>query len=135
MINWQGVNFNKTFENLGSWEQKSPEGQQVSTITFPSGVFGKPLTIVLSNYISYNTSTDETEIIVADSDELGYLMVDELPTVEKMRDGKHGIDRFQIIERYTVTPKNEYKGVVARSGIYAKKGYDKIPTLSVINSV
>jgi len=131
VINWQGPQFQKTFEQLGTWEQKPAQGQQVSKINFPSGIFGRPMSIVLSNYMSFNTSTDATEIIVADSEELGYLMVDELPTAEKMRDGKHGIDRFQIIERYTVTPKNDYKGVELMSGIKAVKGYDPIATLDL----
>lgn len=131
-INWQGVKFNKTVENLGgAMEQKDPNGRQVSTITFPSGVYGRPLTVVLSPYIPFNSSTKETQLIIADSAELGYLLVEELPQAEKLRDARHGLDRFQIIERYTIVPKNKAKYLTKITGVKAVKGFDPIPTLNL----
>jgi len=111
------------------------KGQNISGVNFPSGVFGKGLSIVLSPFMPFTpasgSSPAETDIIVADSSMLGYLVVDQLPTTDEFTDPIRDIRKFKIIERYAIVPKAKGAGIVKLKGVKVVKTFDPIPFYSI----
>lgn len=129
--NWAGANLTSTIENLNGWTQRTPVGQQVNSITFPSAPFGRNLKVVMSPFVDYASDTKLTDVIIADSTQLGYIVQDQLPTAINVRDDIRMLERVAIVERYALAPKNEGTFIVKLSDVYAGKSYDPVPFYSI----
>jgi hypothetical protein len=73
--------------------------------------FPFPLTVVVSPYMHFDAPNRLTDIIVADSSELGALVVDHDPQVDDWTDPRTDIYKIKMKERYAVAILNEGKGV------------------------
>ncbi|WP_333641238.1 hypothetical protein [Mesotoga prima] len=125
--NFSGVSFNKTAEDYGSFTQRTPYGRQVGSISFPDGVFGRPMKIVLSPFIPFASETSLTSIVFADSTQLGYLVQEQAPTAISERENLRMLEKFAIVERYSVVPKNRGTFINKITGVYAGKSFDPVP--------
>lgn len=106
-------------------------GNNISGISLPAGVFGKGLSIVLSPFMPFTPASGQTpaktDIIVADSSALGYLVVDQLPTTDEFADPIREIRKFKIVERYSVVPKAKGAGIAKIKNVNVVKTFDPIP--------
>jgi len=133
--NWGGASFTTTAENYGSWQQRTPYGRNVTSISFPDGIFGKPMRIVLSPFIPFVTESKLTQIVFADSSQLGYLVQEQLPTAVNDREPFRMIQKFAIIERYSVAPKNRGTFLNKITNVYAGKSFDSLPFYNIAPGV
>jgi len=73
--------------------------------------FGVPFTIVVSPFMPYDTENNLTNIIMADSNELGYYIVDHDLVTEDWKNPENDILKIKLKERYTLGVANEGQGV------------------------
>lgn len=110
-------------------------GGSVTGLSIPTGVFGKGINIVLSPFMPFTpasgTTPASTDVLVADSTALGYLIVDQLPTTDQFSDPIREIRKFKIVERYAVVPKGKGAGVVKIKGVSVVRTFDPIPFYSI----
>jgi len=100
------------------------------TATNVPSIFPTGFRVVVSPFIpftdnasgSYNTAT--TDIIFADSNELGVLVVDEELTTDQWDDPARDILKIKFRERYAVAPINNYNGVGKLTGITIARSID-----------
>ncbi|HOJ95195.1 MAG TPA: hypothetical protein PK390_08140, partial [Fervidobacterium nodosum] len=87
--------------------------------------------IVLSPFMPFTPASGQTpaktDIIVADSSALGYLVVDQLPTTDEFADPIREIRKFKIVERYSVVPKAKGAGIAKIKNVSVVKTFDPIP--------
>lgn len=85
--------------------------QNLTSAPILPSYFGHPLRILVSPFIPYDTANNRTDLILADSAELGYLIVDEDLTVSDWTDPKTDILKVKLKERYMAAPSNEGLGI------------------------
>jgi hypothetical protein len=68
---------------------------------------GLPLQVIVSPYVPYDPVTRLTDIIVADINSMGVLIVDEEPVMEEIPDKYRDILKIKLRERYTVHELNQ----------------------------
>jgi len=106
-------------------------GRNITGIDLPSGIIGKPIKLILSPYVPYNTSTKYTDLIIADSSKLGYLVVEQEPTTEDFRDPDRDIRHLKISERYAVAPKYNGEGIAVIKDVKNVRTFDPAPFYSI----
>lgn len=110
-------------------------GHNINAVSFPTGIFGKAMRIVLSPFMPFTPANGNepvtTDILVVDSSQLGYLIVDQLPTTEEFNDPIREIRRFKIVERYAVVPKAKGAGIAKIANVKVVKTFDPIPFYSI----
>lgn len=94
---------------------------QNTSANLPS-YFGFPLTIIVTPFMNYNVSTDLTDIIVCDKNELGYMVVDESLQVSDWTDPRNDIYKIKLRERYSLAIANEGQGVAAIKNVKVSPG-------------
>jgi len=91
--------------------------------------------IVLSPFIPFVTESKLTQIVFADSSQLGYLIQEQLPTAVNDREPFRMIQKFAIIERYSVAPKNRGTFLNKITNVYAGKSFDSLPFYNIAPGV
>lgn len=111
-----------TEEALAWYKQRAKHG--VKGLTFPSGIFGKGLSIVLSEFVPIDKANKTTTIYVADSTQVGFLVTEQEPVTQEFTDPLKDIKQLKIIEKYGIVPKSEGKYMIKIPNIKLEKGYD-----------
>jgi hypothetical protein len=103
--NWPQVSGGqpKFYERMG--KTLDLNGQNIVGFELPTGILGKPMRLILSPAVPYNKDTKKTDIIVLDSENLGYLITAEKPTTDEFNDPMRDIKHFKVKERYGMAPK------------------------------
>jgi hypothetical protein len=88
--------------------------------TFPFG----PLRIIISPFVDYDRTNNSTTIYLADSADLGAIVVDEGIMTEDWTDPEHDIKNVKFRERYSVVSTNQGRAVRKAVGVVVTKSYD-----------
>jgi hypothetical protein len=114
-----------------------PTAQAQYTATTYANVpnlFPAPLRIIVSPFMAYTAASGSTaattDIIMADTNELGILVVDEEVTNEEWDDPNRDIRSIKFRERYGLGILNEGKAVAVAKNISISKAYDLEDALS-----
>ena len=97
---------------------------QASTYVDVPNMFPAPLTIVVSPFIRFDNTTQRTDIIMADRNELGVLVQDEDPTSESWDDPFRDVRYAKIRERYAIAVDNEGEAAAQIKNVKLVRGYD-----------
>ena len=117
--------------NLG---QAVPEASLRNTSTTYVDVpdlFPVPLQIVISPFISYTAASKKTDMIMADRDEIGIMVVDEDVSTDQFDDPFRDIRRVKFRERYGFCITNEGQGIRKLANISTDRGFDFEDTKTV----
>ena len=99
-----------------------------STYTNVPNLFPAPLRIIVSPFCSYTAASGataaKTNIIMADTNELGILVVDEEVTNEEWDDPNRDIRSIKFRERYGLGILNEGKAIAVAKNVNISKAYD-----------
>lgn len=99
-----------------------------STYANVPNMFPAPLKIIVSPFLSYTAAAGataaKTDIIMADTNELGIIVVDEEVTNEEWDDPNRDIRSIKFRERYGLGILNEGKAVSVAKNISITKAYD-----------
>ena len=121
-------------EQLAKGKKMEFEGWNIQSIEIPAGIIGKPLKLILSPFAPYTAPAGSTpakaDIIIADSQNMGYLVTEQLPTTEDFRDPERDIRHLKITERYAIAPKYEGKAIGVIKDVPVVKTYDIVPVYS-----
>ena len=89
----------------------------------PNGFWPVPLTVVVSPYIPFDASTNTTDIILCDRNELGVLIVDEDVVSEEWDDPAHDIRKVKLRERYAIATLNQGNAIRKAKGVKVDRSY------------
>jgi len=99
-----------------------------STYSNVPNLFPSPLRIVVSPFISYTSQSGSTaaytNIIMADSNELGIIVIDEDVMTEEFDDPQRDIRTVKFRERYGLGILNEGKAIAVAKNINVSRAYD-----------
>lgn len=112
--------------NMGPSIGQDPDAlnPQATTLTQVPNLFPVPLTIVVSPFIAFDALNKLTDIIMADRNELGILVVDEDPVTESWDDPRRDIRSVKIRERYALALDNQGEAVRQAKNVRIAKNYD-----------
>ncbi len=85
--------------------------------------FGGPLRVVVSPYVNYDANNNVTDIYLADSREIGYMVVDEEVMTEEFDDPARDIRKVKFRERYAIAAPFDTR-VRKAANVVIAKGYD-----------
>jgi len=77
------------------------------------------LQIIVSPFVPYNASTKVTDVYLVDTNNIGALITDELPTMDTMEDKYRDITKIKIRERYAIAPFNDGNAIAVMKGVRA----------------
>jgi hypothetical protein len=119
--------------NMGPSVGQSPDAlnPQATLYTNVPNLFPAPLRVVVSPFIYFNASTSTTDIIMADQQELGIIVVDEDPNTESWDDPRRDIRSTKIRERYGLALDNQGEAVIQAKGVRIAKNYDYEDNISL----
>jgi len=104
-------------------------GAQYTATTYANvpNLFPSPLRIIVSPFLSYTASSGstpaKTDIIMADSNELGILVVDEDVTNEEWDDPNRDIRAIKFRERYGLGILNEGNAIAVAKNVDIERAY------------
>jgi hypothetical protein len=101
----------------------SPE-EIATTFTQVPSIFPTNFSIVVSPYMPYDASTNRTDIVFCDRNELGILVVDEEVVTDQWDDPSKDIRKIKFRERYGLAVQNDGNGIGLMKHIKIGKGYD-----------
>lgn len=112
--------------NMGPSVGQDPDAMnpQASLMTPVPSIFPVPLSIVVSPFVYFNATTKATDIIMADRNELGILVVDEDPVTESWDDPRRDIRSTKIRERYGLALDNQGDAIIQAKNVRIAKNYD-----------
>ncbi|MCX6658799.1 MAG: phage major capsid protein, partial [Candidatus Bathyarchaeota archaeon] len=91
-------------------------------------MFPSPLRVIVSPFLSYTAASGQTaaktDIIMADTNELGIIVIDEDVTNEEWDDPNRDIRTIKFRERYGLGILNEGKAISVAKNISITKAYD-----------
>lgn len=134
---WQ--NPNGSVGNAPQWAQtmlnqntyvSSPENIATTFTRVPS-MFPSAFNIIVSPYMTYNSSSNTTDIVFCDVNELGILVVDEEVTSDEWTDPSKDIMKVKFRERYGLAVKNDGRGIGLFKNIKIGKNFDFADRVSV----
>jgi hypothetical protein len=134
---WQ--NPNGSVGNAPQWAQtmlnqntyvSSPENIATTFTRVPS-MFPSAFNIIVSPYMTYNSSNNTTDIVFCDVNELGILVVDEEVTSDEWTDPSKDIMKVKFRERYGLAVKNDGRGIGLFKNIKIGKNFDFADRVSV----
>ncbi|RMG69767.1 MAG: hypothetical protein D6710_08250 [Nitrospirae bacterium] len=94
-----------------------------TTFTNVPSIFPYPFRIIVSPYMPYDEANNRTDIVIADINELGVLVVDEEVTTESWNDPARDIQKVKLRERYGLGSMNEGKGTGLIKGVSLARGF------------
>jgi len=99
-----------------------------TTYTNVPSMFPSPLRVIVSPFLSYTAASGataaKTNIVMADTNELGIIVIDEDVTNEEWDDPNRDIRTIKFRERYGLGILNEGKAIAVAKNISIKKAYD-----------
>ena len=99
-----------------------------TTYTNVPNIFPSPLRVIVSPFLSYTaavgTTAAKTDIIMADTNELGIIVIDEDVTNEEWDDPNRDIRTIKFRERYGLGVLNEGKAISVAKNISITRAYD-----------
>lgn len=112
--------------NMGPSVGQSPDtmNPQATLYTPIPSLFPVPMQVVVSPFMPFDASSKSTNIIMADRDQLGILVVDEDPVTESWDDPRRDIRSTKIRERYGLALDNQGEAVIQAKGVRIVKNYD-----------
>lgn len=93
---------------------------------------GFNLRMIVSPWVPFNTSTNRTTVIVADSSQLGYFIEDYPLQVSEWKNPENDILKIKMHERYLVRPKNRGFGIVVMKNVSAEANKVLLPAQTTI---
>lgn len=99
-------------------------GTLATTYTNLPSIFPSTFKIVVSPYMPYNTSTNRTDIVFADSREMGLLVVDEEVVSDEWTDKARDLHKVKFRERWDMQMINNGEGIAVFKNIKIGKNYD-----------
>lgn len=126
--NNSGATFKSTIDPYLGEFQYPAAGRQVTSLNFPP-LFGVNFDVVLSQFAPFNPTENTVDLLIADRNALGLLVVNQLPTTSDYDDKYRDIRKTKIIERYAVAPVYKGEGMALIKGVTLKKSYEKFPNL------
>ena len=102
-----------------------------STYTRIPSLFPSNFNIIVSPYMTYNSSTNTTDIVLCDITELGMLVVDEEVTMDEWNDPSKDIMKMKLRERYGMAVMNDGRGIGLLKNIYIGKSVDFADRISL----
>lgn len=93
---------------------------------------GMPMRIVVSPFVPYDSVDNTTTILMADSKELGFLLVGESLGVKEWTTPENDILNVRLKERYTIRPKNRGMGLVVAKNVHIGSNQIMMPAQSYI---
>jgi hypothetical protein len=97
------------------------------------GYLGIPMRIVVSPFVPYNAVDNTTTILMADSNELGFMLVEEGLGVKEWTSPENDILHIRLKERYSIRPKNRGMGLVVAKNVHIGSNQIMLPAQSIIN--
>lgn len=117
-----GVNM---FPSGGSAASNSPTEMTNATLQSPvPQLFPAPLSIVVSPFITFDSTNQATDIIMCDRNELGILVEDEPVMTESWDDPARDLTKTKMRERYGLAIDNEGHAIASAKGVRMARGYD-----------
>jgi len=122
----QGVSAGQDINPAGGLNGAGSGGAASSLLSYPQdltsapklpGYFPFPLTVIVSPFVPFNTSTRLTDIYIFDPAELGGLVVDEDVTMDEWTDPSTDIHKVKLRERYGIVIFNEGKGIATLKNV------------------
>ena len=99
-----------------------------TTYTNVPNMFPSPLRVIVSPFLTYSAASGataaKTNIIMADTNELGIIVIDEDVTNEEWDDPNRDIRTIKFRERYGLGILNEGKAIAVAKNVSIKKAYD-----------
>jgi len=118
--------------NAPSWGQtmlnqntyvSNPENLATTFTNVPS-LFPQNFNIIVSPYMPFNATTNLTDFVFCDVNELGIMVVDEEVTSDEWKDPSKDIMRMKFRERYGLAIMNDGRAVGVFKNIKIAKNYD-----------
>lgn len=106
-------------------------GRNIVSFELPTGIIGKPLRLILSPAARYDKNNKLTDIIVVDSENLGYLITAERPTTEEFNDPARDIKHFKIRERYGMAPKFDGSAIGVIKDVKVVETFDPLAVSTI----
>jgi hypothetical protein len=112
--------------NLGPSVGQDPDtlNPQASTYVPPPSIFPVPLKMIVSPFIYFNQSTRSTHIGMADSMELGVIVVDEDVITDQWDDPRPDIRSAKLRERYGLAIDNLGQAIMWAKHVRIDRNYD-----------
>jgi hypothetical protein len=95
-----------------------------TTFTKVPSIFPTQFNVIVSPYMPFTASTNKTDIVFCDVNELGIMVVDEEVTSDEWTDPARDIMKMKFRERYGLAIKNDGRGVAVLKNIVIGKNYD-----------
>jgi len=127
-FNWPSTTMNaqpELYKKLG--KIKPLNGENITSFDIPTGILGKPLRLILSPAVPFDKTTKKTDIIVLDSENLGYLITAERPVTDEFTDPMRDITHFKVRERYGMAPKFDGSAMGILKDVVAVETFDPRP--------
>lgn len=105
--------------------------QLATTFTNVPSIFPTNFNVIITPYMTYNTSNSTTDIVLCDINELGILVVDEDIVSDQWDDLSKDITKIKFRERYGVAVMNDGKGIGLLKGIKVARSFDFSDTISL----
>lgn len=102
-----------------------------TTFTNVPSIFPTNFRIIVSPYMPFTASTNLTDIVFCDVNELGLLVVDEEVTSDEWNDPARDIMKMKFRERYALAVQNDGKGIGLMKNIKIAKSFDMADRLKV----
>lgn len=107
----------------------NPENIATTYTRVPS-IFPQAFNIIVSPYMNFTSSTNLTDIVFCDVNELGIIVVDEEVTSDEWTDPARDIMKIKFRERYGLAVKNDGRGIGLLKNIKIAKSFDFADRLS-----
>jgi hypothetical protein len=98
-------------------------GQKSTRVDVPN-IFPTALTIIVSPFVTYNSGTNKTSIILCDRNELGLLVEDEALMTDSWDDPMRDIRAVKFRERYGLATLSEGRAIAVAKDVATVRGYD-----------
>lgn len=117
-----GAMWNQTMLNRNTYV--TDPGQIATTFTRVPSLFPSNFNIIVSPYMPFTSSSNTTDIVFCDINELGLLVVDEDVTMDEWSDPARDMMKMKLRERYGMAVLNDGRGIGLLKNIKIGKSVD-----------
>src|SRR3990167_6135801 len=110
--------------HLGKRSTKAQLSNSSTHFVDVPSLFPVPLAIIVSPFVTFDTTANTTDIFMCDREELGLMVVDEDVVTDSFDDPKRDIRFVKLRERYGICILNEGAGARKLQAVSTKRGYD-----------
>jgi hypothetical protein len=94
---------------------------------------GMPLRVVVSPFVPYNAGNNTTDILLADSSQLGFYIEDHAAQTDEWQDPDTDILKIKIKERFTLREKNRGLGMAVAKNVVVASNQIVLPAQASID--